>query len=48
MAKSSSNVIIEITKYLCYDIQDLLKGHLQTCGIILLMILSLEDRVYMN
>lgn len=46
MAKSSSNVIIEITKYLCYNIQNLLKGHLQTCSIILLIILSLEDKVY--
>lgn len=46
MAKSSSNVIIEITKYLCYDIQNLLKGHLQTCSIILLIITSYEDKVY--
>lgn len=44
MANSIGNVIIEITKYLCYNIQNLLKGHLQTCSIILLTMLSLEDK----
>lgn len=45
MATNISNVIIEIIKYLCYNIQHLFMGHLRPFSIILLIVLSLEGKV---